>query len=192
MLRTQSGPLIADVAVALSGRVASYSNCTERLWDKLSRNPSVFGRLLSIAEMWNAEKSRYESPLSVEFGQELVDRAVREIHQEVFGTWLNFRLQQQERDLTVWLASLNHNVANGLQTLQAVSKRLDRLLPPHHTEAESQLFVQDFQLVSTMVRWTDVEAGLWCWPAIIDEHPKAENPTIGGRMRAWVKQLRRQ
>jgi|ERR1700722_20366174 hypothetical protein len=186
MLRSEANLFTPETQIAHSGYVERPSACTERLWDKLCRNPSVFGRLVSIAEMWNPESGRYQSPLCKEFGPDLIDRTLREIHREVFGTWLGFRLQQQERDLTVWLASVSHGVAEGIQALQAISKRLSTMLPAHHVDAERQLFFQDFELVSTMVRWADVEAGILFWPAT-DEAAVEQTPTLVGRVRAWFK-----
>ena len=164
----------------------SSSACRERLWDKLCHSPSALGRLVSIAEMWNPAKGKYESPLCSVFGPDLVDQALREMHREVFVTWLSFRLQQQERDLTVWLASLNRGVAAGNHALQTMSKRLPTLLPPDHIEPERLLFLQSFQLVASMVRWTDVEDGIWFWPDI-DEGKEEKKPTLASRARAWLR-----
>jgi len=186
MLTSEAAPNLPEMQVAPSGRMANASACEDRLWEQLSRNTSVFGRLVAIAEMGNRESRRYECPLGPEFAPDLVDRTLREMHREVFGMWLGFRLQQQQRDLTVWLASLSHGVAEGLQNLQAISKRLSTLLPPHHVESERQLFFQDFQLVSTTIRWADVEAGIWFWPET-EESAETEKPSILGRVRGWFK-----
>jgi len=108
------------------------------------------------------------------------------MHREVFSTWLSFRVQQQQRDLTVWLAALNTGVAEGLQLINSIQKRLHSLLPPQHVEPERELFFQDFQLVAAMVRWTDVEAGILFWPGS-DEAPKEQTPTLVGRVRSWFR-----
>jgi hypothetical protein len=184
MLRSEANLFLPEAQIALSERSANSSECTERLWDKLCLNPSVFGRLVSIAEMWNSANGRYESPLGSVFSPDQVDRILTEMHREVFSTWLSFRLQQEERDLSVWLASVSHGVADGIQALQAMSKRLTTLLPRDHIEAERQLFFQNFQLVSTMVRWADVEAGIWFWPDL-DERTEEKIPTLVGRVRSW-------
>lgn len=186
MVRSEANLLLPDPRLDRSEQSARPSECTERLWDTLCRNPSVFGRLVSVAEMRNSESGRYESPLCRAYGSDTVDRTLREMHREVFSTWLSFRVQQQERDLTVWLASLNPGVAEGLQLLQAMSKRLPTLLPPQHVEPERQLFFQDFQLVSTMVRWADVEAGI-LFPPGSDEGPKEVNTTLVSRVRSWFR-----
>src|SRR5271165_10441 len=86
--------------IAFGARSADAAACRERLWDKLCRSPSIFGRLVSIAESRCGETGRYEYPLC-EFDAALVDSTLLGMHQEVFETWLNFRLQQQERDLSV-------------------------------------------------------------------------------------------
>jgi hypothetical protein len=186
MLRSEANLLLPDTRHDHSVQNARPSECSERLWDVLCRNPSVFGRLVSVAEMRNSESGRYESPLCRAYGSDTVDRALREMHREVFSTWLSFRIQQQERDLTVWLASLNPGVAEGLQLIQTTSKRLHMLLPPQHVEPERQLFFQDFQLVSTMVRWADIEAGILFWPGS-DEGTKEETPTLVSRVRSWFR-----
>jgi hypothetical protein len=186
MLRSEVVLLVPGAPIALSECIANSSACTDRLWDKLCRSPSAFGRLVSIAEMWNSQNGRYESPLCSEYGSVLVDLGLREIHREIFVTWLSFRLQQQERDLTVWLASLNHGVADGIHALQAMSKRLTGLLPLDHIEPERLLFLQNFQLVSTMVRWGDVEDGIRFSPGS-DEGSGQKQPTLASRARAWFR-----
>jgi hypothetical protein len=185
MLSTDTS-LLSEPQAGLSGGAATSSACTDRLWDSLCGIPSVFGRLVAIAEMRNSSSGRYESPMCSLFGAEAVDRALREMHREIFGIWMGFRIQQQQRDLTIWLASLNLGVAEGLQVLQARSKRLDALLPPNYAEPERELFFQEFQLVSTMVRWADVEAGMWFWPDMTpggdEETAKTESGLCG-----WFK-----
>jgi hypothetical protein len=186
MLISDAVLVVPGAPIAPSECIAIPSACTDRLWNALCRSPSAFGRLVSVAEMWNCENDRYESPLCSEYGSALVDRALREIHREIFVTWLSFRLQQQERDITVWLASLNHGVAHGIHALQAMSKRLAGLLPLDHIEPERLLFLQNFQLVSTMVRWADVEDGIGFSPGS-DDGLGHKQPTLASRARAWFR-----
>jgi hypothetical protein len=97
--------------------------------------PSVFGRLVALAESRN--------------------EATRQIHKEVFSDWLGFRLQQQERDLSVWLEWLasNPEASSELPTLEKLGQQRwhETLLPPGAIDPERELFLSDLNLVLTLL-----------------------------------------
>ena len=71
-----------------------------------------------------------------------MDAKLRRMHREVFATWLQLNLQEQERDLLIWLSWLGLGPQERATLLHVVAERLDSLLPPQHIEVEGQLFVQ--------------------------------------------------
>lgn len=88
----------------------------------------------------------------------MVDSTLREMHWEVFRVWLGFRLQQQERDLSVWLVSLGRSQVERFQLLHGMSRRLGALIPHEHLPPEGQLFINDFRLVVALLGWTRPDA----------------------------------
>jgi hypothetical protein len=140
------------------------SDCRERLWDKLCRSPSIFGRLVAISGLWNDTDGHYEYPQCRDFGAAVVDRTLREIHLEAFTYWLGFRLAQQERDLSVWLAWTGRSEEEGARILESMTDRLSALVPPQHLEHERQLFLHDLHIVLARLRWAQVDTGERVWP----------------------------
>jgi len=77
------------------------------LWrNTLSQIPSVFGRLVYLASLRNSNNGAYEHcGLSLVFGEDEANRALREGHVDVFTEWLAFNLEQQKADLDLYLAA---------------------------------------------------------------------------------------
>ncbi|HTA69081.1 MAG TPA: hypothetical protein VK776_12415 [Bryobacteraceae bacterium] len=78
------------------------------LWrNTLSQIPSLFGRLVYLASLRNANSGRYEHHgLTLVFGEEDANRALKKSHTHVFREWLRFNLEQQKADLDLYLAGL--------------------------------------------------------------------------------------
>ena len=102
---------------------------------------------------------RYEHYLCQDFPDN-GDSILRQMHVELFAEWLNFRLEQQEKDIRLWLRWLGHTPEEGAGLLKRVEKRASSLIPQQYRrEPERTLFLSDLRLV---VRLIDLEiaAGL--------------------------------
>jgi hypothetical protein len=127
----------------------------ERLRDAALLSPSIFGRLAAVSELRHRDTGRYYHPLAAEFGAAQVDEALRRLHGEVFRSWLGLRLQQQERDLSIWLAWLDRKGQESAARLRGIARRLDDLLPAQHFEADRRLFFDDFRLLFNLMEQSD-------------------------------------
>src|SRR5579871_5101377 len=117
------------------------AECRERLWDVIFRSPSVFGRLTAVSELHSPATGRYEHAHAAEYGVEAVDHALRRMHREVFTEWLCFGLEQQEKDLRVWLSWLDGGREESSRLLRRMKGRLNSLLPRERVlEHERLLF----------------------------------------------------
>src|SRR5438128_12665827 len=85
-----------------------WSETASELWKKtLSRVPSVFERLLYLSMLRNPNSGRYDHPtLSLVFGRDEADRALRASHSQEFSAWLSFTLEEQKADLDLYLSSV--------------------------------------------------------------------------------------
>jgi hypothetical protein len=88
------------------------------LWrNTLSQIPSVFGRLVYLASLRNANSGRYEHHgLTLVFGEEDANKALKKSHIQVFREWLSFNLEQQKADLDLYLAGLYEDKRTVLTT----------------------------------------------------------------------------
>jgi hypothetical protein len=116
------------------------------LWrNTLSQIPSAFGRLVYLASLRNANSGRYEHHgLSLVFGEEDANRALKKSHSQVFREWLTFNLEQQKADLDLYLTGLNEDKRTVLTTwLELAPYR--NLIPVTLRGVERRLFTVDFR-----------------------------------------------
>ena len=130
--------------------------CREGLSDALFRSPAIFGRLVAISELRDKTNGVYNHPLASVFGVPLVDWTLHCLHREIFVRWLNYNLEQQEKDLLVWLRWLGGNEEETTRLLQAIERRRYELLPAQHLEPEAALFLDDISIVLVLVRQSEV------------------------------------
>jgi hypothetical protein len=78
----------------------------EDLWRRtLAQIPSTYGRIVHLASLRNVNRGSYEHHgLSLVFGEEAADQAMRESHGRVFQEWLAMDLEQQKADLDLYLS----------------------------------------------------------------------------------------
>jgi hypothetical protein len=116
------------------------------LWrNTLSQIPSVFGRLVYLASLRNANSGRYEHHgLTLVFGEEDANRALKKSHIHVFREWLSFNLEQQKADLDLYLAGLYENKRTVLMTWRELEPYMN-LIPFGRRGVEKRLFTADFK-----------------------------------------------
>lgn len=114
-------------------------------WNRtLSRIPTVFGRLVYLAALWDASAGQYSHPALVSAaGAEEADRALRHIHHRVFSQWLAFGLEEQKLDLDEFLRTFE-------APLGAFHYR--RLAPPGAREVERTLYITDLETLFELLR----------------------------------------
>ncbi len=125
----------------------------EDLWRRtLSQIPTVYGRLVYLAQLRNPNSGEYEHHgLVMMFGEEEAGRAMLESHNRCFAEWLQMGLEQQQADLDLYLsAQPTHRrtlVENWLRL-----KPYRSLLPLSYTPAEQDLFLADLETLLTLLR----------------------------------------
>jgi len=117
------------------------------LYEQVVQNPSLFGRLIYVASLWNPETSRYDRGLPDKFRLPDVDRALADWHRKFFIDWLSQSLQQKERDLALyWRAIVGSPDQN--KTLREIG---EAAIPPLVRSEERKLFIQDLVFVSALL-----------------------------------------
>lgn len=125
----------------------------EDLWRRtLSQLPTVYGRLVYLSGLRNANSGQYEHHgLSALFGDHEADQALRESHLMSFREWLKLNLEQQKADLDLYLCDL----PTDRRTLVESWSRLApyRNLPPAAaSESERLLFLEDLETLLESLR----------------------------------------
>src|SRR5581483_861324 len=84
---------------------ASLANPVVELYERVIQNPSLFGRIVHIASLWNPETSRYDRGLAERFRGPEVDKALARWHETFFLDWLARTLTEKERDGALYWGS---------------------------------------------------------------------------------------
>jgi len=121
--------------------------CAELIKLALSKHASIFSQLVYLAGMRDESTGDYrDTTLAFMFGEEEVNRVVREGHERTFAAWLALTLEQQTADLPQHLAG---TAANRLESLKEwmERKQYERLIPNGVTAAERLLFLSDMEII---------------------------------------------
>lgn len=76
------------------------------LYELVLQVPSLLGRLIYIANLWNAQTGRYDSGLADRFRFPGVDNALTKWHQTFFMEWLALSLERKKADVTLYWRTL--------------------------------------------------------------------------------------
>jgi hypothetical protein len=116
------------------------------LWrNTLSQIPSVFGRLVYLASLRNANSGRYEHHgLALVFGEDDANKALKKSHLRVFREWLAFNLEQQKADLDLYLSGLYEDKRTVLTTWLDVAP-YRALIPATLRPVEKRLYIADLK-----------------------------------------------
>ena len=113
----------------------------------LSSDPSLLGRLITLASLREANGNRYRNPgLPGRLVSGNADQALRAAHERVFADWLNSTLQQKTTDFDLYLSWQQLEEETVLRAWLR-SKLLDELPPNSAGDADRQLFLCDIHLV---------------------------------------------
>lgn len=125
----------------------------EDLWRRtLAQIPSTYGRIVYLASLRNVNTGRYEHHgLTLLFGEEAADEALRDSHGRVFHEWLEMSLEQQAADLSLYFTSLPAS----RKTLTENWLRLRPYLtvpPVWANPAEHDLFQSNLEVLLNLLR----------------------------------------
>ena len=126
----------------------NYAGAYESVCEEIFRHPSVFGRMVGIVLLFDAQTGRYSHRLSERFGIEEIDQVLRRLHSEIFISWLSLPLRQQHADVAVYLATLGGR--GQPLDLQALGRQC---IPAAAIAAERDLFLQDLALIDALHRY---------------------------------------
>lgn len=129
-----------------SGQNALERTPASDLWrNTLSQIPSVFGRLVYLASLRNANSGRYEHHgLALLFGEDEANRALKKSHSKVFREWLTYDLEQQKADLDLYLSGLLEDKRSVLATWLELTP-YKTLLPASVRGVERRLYTADLK-----------------------------------------------
>src|SRR6266851_2496713 len=109
----------------------------------LSRIPTVFGQIMYLASLRDANSGVYRHHgLAATFGRQDSIQALTESHARVFQEWLSMPLEQKHQDLTTYL----HGIEEGPEAVMSHwrhSRSYAVTAPSSATPAEKELFSKE-------------------------------------------------
>jgi hypothetical protein len=123
------------------------ANPVVELYELVLQNPSLFGRLIYIAGLWNPEVSRYDKGLPDRFRRAETDKALARWHQSFFIDWLSLSLTEKERDVALYWRSLGSH-REGMKTLREIG---ELAIPPLVRDEERKFFIQDLTFLQALL-----------------------------------------
>ncbi len=118
----------------------------------LSQIPTTFGKIVYLASLRNDNTGRYQHfGLAQLYTDDEADVVLRQSHEEVFGEWLNFPLEQQRRDLEQYLESVEDDKTAVLRTWLTLAPYRN-LIPAQAGAAERELYISDLELILELLR----------------------------------------
>ena len=137
-----------------SGSIGAFERSAKSdLWrNTLSQIPTVFGRLVYLSSLRNVHTGAYEHHgLTLIFGEEEANRALKECHSVVFAEWLTFNLEQQKADLDLYLAGLFEDKRQVIENWVR-SAPYKNLLPASVRGVERRLYINDLAALIELFR----------------------------------------
>jgi hypothetical protein len=123
------------------------------LWrNTISQIPSVFGRLVYLASLRNANNGRYEHHgLALVFGEDEANKALKNSHSAVFAEWLSFNIEQQKADLDLYISSLFEDKRVVVETWIRLAP-YKNLIPASVRGVERRLYLSDLAALIELLR----------------------------------------
>jgi len=146
-MQGERGARSARPAVAFDRSAASD------LWrNTLSQIPSVYGRLVYLASLRNPNNGNYEHHgLTLVFGEDEANKALKESHSAVFAEWLTFNLEQQKADLDLYLAGLFEDKRLVIGTWVRLAP-YQNLIPASIRGVERRLYINDLAALVELLK----------------------------------------
>jgi tRNA(Met) C34 N-acetyltransferase TmcA len=123
------------------------------LWrNTLSQIPSVFGRLVYLASLRNANSGRYEHHgLALIFGEDEANKALKKSHSQLFAEWLAFNVEQQKADLDLYISSLFEDKRTVVETWLKLAPYRN-LIPSAVRGVERRLYIADLTALMELLK----------------------------------------
>jgi hypothetical protein len=133
--------------------VAFDRSAAADLWrNTISQIPTVFGRLVYLASLRNPNNGSYEHHgLSLVFGEDEANKALKNSHSAVFAEWLSFNIEQQKADLDLYIAGLFEDKRVVVETWIRLTP-YKNLLPVSVRGMERKLYISDFSALLEMFK----------------------------------------
>jgi len=122
----------------------------QRLRGALLQEASVFGNLLAISSLRDPVRGGYKHDLTRD-RPDRGARILRRLHREVFLEWLNLSLEEQEKDIRLWMASRGLRGDRSIAVVLALESEAYRLIPATSSKPERKLFVSDLRVVIELI-----------------------------------------
>jgi hypothetical protein len=131
--------------------VAFDRSAAADLWrNTISQIPTVFGRLVYLASLRNPNNGSYEHHgLSLVFGEDEANKALKNSHSAVFAEWLSFNIEQQKADLDLYISGLFEDKRVVVETWIRLTP-YKNLLPVSVRGVERKLYISDFSALLEM------------------------------------------
>lgn len=123
------------------------------LWRRtLSQIPSMFGRLVYLSALRNANTGRYEHHgLAAHYGDEESDRVLRESHLKSFLDWISYPIEEQKADLDLYFSSLDGPRRSVIETWSRMPPYRS-FVPASARDVERHLFLADLDVLLELLR----------------------------------------
>lgn len=128
-------------------------NAASDLWrNTLSQIPSVFGRLVYLASLRNANNGRYEHHgLALVCGDDDSNHALAKSHAQVFAEWLALNVEQQKTDLDLYISGLAEDKGTVVETWVRLAPYRN-LIPATVRGVERRLYISDLTALMELLR----------------------------------------
>lgn len=118
----------------------------------LSQIPTVYGRLVYLASLRSADSGRYEHHgLSLLFGAAEANQALCECHEQTFAQWLDFTLEEQKADLSLYIADLGTEKRALIENWLLLAPYRN-LMPALAGSPERDLFLNDLAILLDLLK----------------------------------------
>ncbi len=117
----------------------------------LARIPTTLGRLIHLAWLRDSAGLYHDARLAERASPAEVDLVLREIHEEAYGAWLSFSLENQQEELMQHLKSLREEGKDELATWLTVTPYLN-LIPASAQAAERALYRSDLEILLDLLK----------------------------------------
>jgi hypothetical protein len=126
--------------------MVGHGNPVVELYETVAQNPSLFGRLIYIAGLWNPETSRYDRGLPDRFRGTDTDKALARWHRTFFLEWLSQSLTEKERDVALyWRRSEDRHESKTIREIGEAA------IPPLVRAEERKFFLQDLTFIQALL-----------------------------------------
>jgi len=130
------------------------------LWrNTLSQIPSLFGKLVYLSGLRNPNNGRYEHHgLTLLFGDDQANSALKKSHAQAFEEWLTFNLEQQKADLEFYFSGLSEDRNTVLRNWIKLAPYRN-LIPASAKKVERKLYVADLTAILALLKSASAAAG---------------------------------